>query len=149
MNTGNLRAVVKLLIFIVLIISYLLVTTLNNLIVRDYKYRVSIASKLSSFFSKISLVVMGFRIKSHSFNSEIFKNQNFLIVSNHISYMDEFIISSISSGNPLPDLKDFKDLPKVFYLGPAKGSKKHLKRKTGKKKIELEKRYRLMEKRVE
>ncbi|NIP30439.1 MAG: hypothetical protein GTO02_10715 [Candidatus Dadabacteria bacterium] len=88
------RVAVKALIFLILLFGFLFTTSLNNLFIRKTKPRLIISSKLSSFFSKLTLFVLGFDVRSQAFNVERKNSENFLIVSNHLSYMDTFILAS-------------------------------------------------------
>jgi 1-acyl-sn-glycerol-3-phosphate acyltransferase len=88
-----LRVVLKSFIFIPAVISYLVVATLILIfcrfsIKRARKYLI----RVISFTSKVGLILFGIEIRKNFEIQEL--EENYLIVSNHLTYLDIMIISS-------------------------------------------------------
>ncbi|NIP38646.1 MAG: 1-acyl-sn-glycerol-3-phosphate acyltransferase [Candidatus Dadabacteria bacterium] len=93
------RVAVKFSLFLVIIIVFGIVSSLNFFLISDYSSKLKNANHISSFFCKLLLKAICVRFtvnNSHKYS----KDQNYLIVSNHLSYLDVFMISS--------------DMPSVF-----------------------------------
>ena len=86
----------KIISFFFLVITFLLISLIADLVVRDRKKKLITFSKIASFYGKASLIVFGVKVKLKDMEPYLIKDQNYMIVSNHLSYMDIFIIYSIS-----------------------------------------------------
>ena len=89
------RIVYKSLAFLLLLISFLIAAYIVELIVSHKKKRLDYSSRLTSFFSKLCLKVLRIRVKIMDPNKIRDKEKGYLIISNHLSYLDIFIISSV------------------------------------------------------
>lgn len=97
------RLIIKSLVFFVLLILFLLLGFINQIIFMNSKSRISNSLRITSFFLKICLPILGVRVRSSLDKELLSRNESFLIISNHLSYLDMFSISSV--------------LPAVFVAG--------------------------------
>lgn len=92
----------KSIVFVLLIAGYVLTTLVVNLAVRDQSTRLRKLSAVASFFSSLALRVL--KVSVNVIDDKNLQNaDSALIVSNHLSYLDIFITSSI--------------IPSVFIAG--------------------------------
>ncbi len=88
------RKYTKAVIFFVLAVIYLSVSFVVELVVRDRKRQLSFFSRNTSFFTKLCLLVLGIKLRVINKERVSCVDENFFVVSNHLSYTDIFIISS-------------------------------------------------------
>lgn len=89
-----LRFYIKLILTLLLVITFLLLTSVVNLIIRNNKLKLSFLTKITTFLCDILLPVLGVRVKTEKSKSRFSQGENYLVVSNHLSYLDTFIIAS-------------------------------------------------------
>ncbi|GJM17134.1 MAG: hypothetical protein DHS20C13_24610 [Thermodesulfobacteriota bacterium] len=89
------RQPVKILFFFVIIATFLLISFLTDLVVRDRKKKLIAFSRIASFYGKISLILFGVKINQINLDRYKGNNDNYMIVCNHLSYLDIFVIYSI------------------------------------------------------
>jgi len=89
------RQPIKILIFFLIIVTFLSISFLTDLIVRDRKKKLISFSRIASFSGKICLMLLGVKINLKNLDGYIKADQNFMIVCNHLSYLDIFVIYSV------------------------------------------------------
>jgi 1-acyl-sn-glycerol-3-phosphate acyltransferase len=72
-----------------------LISFLTDLIVRDRKKKLISFSRIASFYGKISLMLFGVKINLKNLDRYKGTKENYMIVSNHLSYLDIFVIYSV------------------------------------------------------
>ena len=90
-----LRQPVKILIFFLIVVTFLLISSITDLVVRDRKKKLISFSRIASFYAKISLKLLGVTVNLKNLDRYIGTNENYMIVSNHLSYLDIFVIYSV------------------------------------------------------
>ena len=89
------RYSIKILVFFLLVVTFLLISFIADLVVRDRKKKLITFSEIASFYGKAGLIVLGIKVRLKNLMPYVNAQQNFMIVSNHLSYMDIFIIYSV------------------------------------------------------
>ncbi|MEM7008610.1 MAG: 1-acyl-sn-glycerol-3-phosphate acyltransferase [Thermodesulfobacteriota bacterium] len=80
--------------FFLLVTLFFIISTIADLIVRDRKKKLITFSKITSFCAKITLIILGIRVNKINWDKYINSEHNYMIVSNHLSYVDIFVIYS-------------------------------------------------------
>ena len=97
-NSGEavklLRVVYKSVLFLIFLILFLILNFLISVIFRETETKLFYTTKVTSLLVKLSLIVFNVNVKVVDENG-LRKGKNFLAVSNHVSYLDEFSIASI------------------------------------------------------
>ena len=88
------RKIIKGLLFFVLVALFFLVSTIADLIIRDRKKKLITFSKITSFCAKITLILIGVSVNLKNREKFINLDKNYMIVSNHLTYVDIFVIYS-------------------------------------------------------
>ena len=89
------RQPIKILIFFIIIVTFVLISAIIDLLVRDRRKKLISFSRVASFYGKISLILFGVKIKLKNLDRYLGTNENYMIVSNHLSYIDIFVIYSV------------------------------------------------------
>lgn len=89
------RMVIKSLFFFLIVVVFLVVSFIVDMIVRDRRKKLILFSRIASFAGKVSLILLGVKIKLKNLDKYIKADQNYMIVSNHLSYLDIFVIYSV------------------------------------------------------
>lgn len=89
------RYTIKILVFFLLVVTFLLISFIADLVVRDRKKKLITFSKIASFYGNAGLIVLGIKVRQKNLNPYLNAEQNYMILSNHLSYMDIFIIYSV------------------------------------------------------
>lgn len=89
------RQSLKILIFFIFVVTFLLISFICDLIVHERKTKLKTFSRIASFYGKISLVLFGVTVNRKNLDRYINADQNYMIISNHLSYLDIFIIYSV------------------------------------------------------
>jgi len=87
--------VIKGLLFLCILVSFFITASAVRLIPIDSKKRLSYSTRLTSFFCKHVLDILGIRVSSNLGSRDFPANNNYLILSNHLSYLDILILSSL------------------------------------------------------
>lgn len=90
-----LRKYIKAIIFFLLVVLFLGVSLLVDLIIRSKKRKLWYFSKIASFFARLTLIALGVRVEATNLNRLNDKKESYLIISNHLSYLDSFVISTV------------------------------------------------------
>jgi 1-acyl-sn-glycerol-3-phosphate acyltransferase len=89
------RVVIKIPVFLILVLPFILTSFFTDISIRDRKKKLICFSKIASFFSKLGLKALGIKVNVKNYENLPQNGKNYLIVSNHLSYTDIFIISSV------------------------------------------------------
>lgn len=89
------RRFVKASLVIIVVLSSVLVAFLTDIFVTNQRRKLVCFSKITSFFSQAMLKVLGARVDVRNYENLSRGDKNYLIVSNHLSYIDIFVISSV------------------------------------------------------
>jgi 1-acyl-sn-glycerol-3-phosphate acyltransferase len=108
------RVVIKFPVFLILVLSFTLASFFTDIFVRDKKRKLICLSKTTSFFSKLGLKVMGIKVNVKNYENLTRMNNNYLIVSNHLSYTDIVVISSVCPSIFIASIDQVKN---TFLLG--------------------------------
>jgi len=96
LNPANfIRVGLKSLVFLILVISYIFGTLFVNFTQRDKSERLRKLSRVASFLTSLALRLLGVKVNIADNRNILDTVHSALIVSNHLSYLDIFIISSI------------------------------------------------------
>ncbi len=79
-------------IFVVIVLVFFITCTIADLLVRDKRNKIVTFSQIASFCSKMALIVLGVKVNLKNMDSYINTDKNYMIVSNHLSYLDIFVI---------------------------------------------------------
>jgi len=90
----TIRLLLKLPLFVIIICIFCVVSLFNNLYYYDHYKKLRNANRISSFFCRLLLVTLSVKLKMNHDGACLSKS-NYLIVSNHLSYLDIFMISSM------------------------------------------------------
>lgn len=104
------RISLKFVSIFVIILFLMLVSFFVDLLVRDRIKRLKGFSRITSISSRVGLRVLGVKVKVK--NHELYRgDSNYLIVSNHLSYVDIFIISSLIPSVFIANSELLKEFP--------------------------------------
>jgi 1-acyl-sn-glycerol-3-phosphate acyltransferase len=81
----------KILVFLMLFIAFILKSLYIDIFVKDQKEKRKAFIKNASFFSRLVIKLFNINIKQ---NGIYIKDQNYIIVSNHLSYIDIVVLSA-------------------------------------------------------
>jgi 1-acyl-sn-glycerol-3-phosphate acyltransferase len=103
----------KIIAFIILVITFLTISFSVDLLVRNKKAKLRFFSRISSFYLRTALRVLGVSVGLKNINKLGKGKENYLIVSNHLSYIDIFVIFSIAPAVFVAN----SELEEAFLLG--------------------------------
>ena len=89
------RKYTKAFVTFVIVFSFLAVSFSVDIIVRDKKKKLGYFSNIAPFFSKLALIVWGVTVEKKNLNNLVHRKDNYLIVSNHLSYLDILVIYNV------------------------------------------------------
>ncbi|MEX0999655.1 MAG: 1-acyl-sn-glycerol-3-phosphate acyltransferase [Thermodesulfobacteriota bacterium] len=89
------RQPIKILFFFLIVATFLLISFITDLIVRDRKKKLISFSRIASFSGKVCLMLFGVKVNLKNLNRYKRANKNYMIVCNHLSYLDIFVIYSV------------------------------------------------------
>jgi len=89
------RQPIKILFFFLIVVTFLLISFITDLIVRDRKKKLISFSRIASFSGKVCLMLFGVKVNLKNLNRYKSANKNYMIVCNHLSYLDIFVIYSV------------------------------------------------------
>ncbi len=104
---------IKILAFLVLVITFLPLSFCVDLLVRDKGAKLRYFSRISSFYLRAALMVLGVKVTLKNIHRLKERNENHLIISNHLSYIDIFVISSSAPSVFVAN----SELEEAFLLG--------------------------------
>ena len=80
----------------ILSLLFLATSSLAGVLIGDRRSKLRFLSANGSFFSKAALIVLGMHIRTRDIDQMRRDDGNFLVVSNHLSYTDIFVIYSLA-----------------------------------------------------
>lgn len=89
------RQPIKILFFFLIVVAFLLISFITDLIVRDRKKKLVYFSRIASFSGKVCLILFGVKINLKNLDKYKRVNKNYMVVCNHLSYLDIFVIYSV------------------------------------------------------
>lgn len=89
------RQITKGLLFLIIVVTFFLVSVIADLIIRDRKTKLITSSQITSFYAKMILIVLGIKVNLKNLDKYTQADQNYMVVSNHLSYVDIFVIYSV------------------------------------------------------
>lgn len=109
----NLLVAVKLFLVSLTITTFVIISSINDLIVNDKHLKLSNSTRISSLFCKLLIKILGVTISVME-KSRRMSDNNYLIVSNHLSYLDIFILASLYPSVFIASIDGVKN---AFILG--------------------------------
>jgi 1-acyl-sn-glycerol-3-phosphate acyltransferase len=103
----------KILAFVILVITFLAISSSVDLAVRSKEAKLRYFSRISSFYLRAALRVLGVRVRLRDIKNLVKGKENYFIVSNHLSYIDIFVIFSVVPAVFVAN----SELEKAFLLG--------------------------------
>jgi 1-acyl-sn-glycerol-3-phosphate acyltransferase len=85
---------VKILAFVILVVTFLPISFCVDLIVGDKMVKLRYFSRISSLYLRAALMVLGVKVRLRNINKLVRGKENYLVISNHLSYLDIFVIFS-------------------------------------------------------
>ncbi len=89
------RQIIKGLVFFIIVITFFLISFIADLIIRDRKKKLITFSQITSFYAKMLLILLGIKVNLKNLDKYIKADQNYMIVCNHLSYIDIFVLYSV------------------------------------------------------
>lgn len=86
---------IKVIAFFFLVVTFLPLSFLVDVLVRDKRKKLLYFSRISSFYLSTALKVVGVRVELINADKLRRRDRNYLIISNHLSYIDIFVIYSV------------------------------------------------------
>lgn len=105
-------ALFKIPLFLFALFGYMAISALGDLIIRDRKKKLKFFSKTTAIACRIGLSILRVRIKVKNFDPLLHQSSN-LFISNHMSYLDIMILSSIIPSIYITSV----EVEKTFFLG--------------------------------
>ena len=106
-------AIVKIPLFLVTLVSYILISLAVEALVRNENIKLKWLTKITSIGSTISLWIFGISVTVTNRPLEKDALQKVLVISNHLSYLDIFIISSLFPSLYITSV----EVQRMFFLG--------------------------------
>ncbi|MFI5322175.1 MAG: lysophospholipid acyltransferase family protein [Thermodesulfobacteriota bacterium] len=103
----------KILAFVILVITFLPISFCVDLIVRNKAAKLRCFSRISSIYLKAALIVLGVKVTLKNIHRLNYADTNHFIISNHLSYMDIMAISSVAPSVFVAN----SELEEAFLLG--------------------------------
>ena len=85
---------VKILAFVILVVTFLLISFCVDMIVGNKMVKLRYFSRISSLYLRAALMVLGVKVRLRNINRLAGGKENYLVISNHLSYLDVFVIFS-------------------------------------------------------
>lgn len=103
---------VKIPFFVITLLGYIALSSIGDILIRDKEKKLAFFTKTTFFACKIALKILGIRVNVKGLTEEIFRSHH-LMVSNHLSYLDIMIYSSIMPSVYITSV----EVEKTFFLG--------------------------------
>jgi 1-acyl-sn-glycerol-3-phosphate acyltransferase len=85
---------VKILAFVILVVTFLFISFCVDLVVGNKMAKLRYFSRISSIYLRAALIVLGVKVRLRNVDKLVSGKENHLIISNHLSYLDIFVIFS-------------------------------------------------------
>jgi len=112
----TIKKLVKKFFFFGIVSSFLISTTVARKILRDKKKKLYACMRLTSFFSKLMKKNFGVTVRIDKSGSGYSKEKTYLVLSNHLSYLDIFLLFSEFPACFIASVDEVKE---TFLLGRA------------------------------
>lgn len=112
----TIKKLVKKFFFFGIVSSFLISTTVARKILRDRKKKLYACMRLTSFFSKLMKKNFGVTVRIDKSGSCYSKEKTYLVLSNHLSYLDIFLLFSEFPACFIASVDEVKE---TFLLGRA------------------------------
>ncbi len=89
------RKYVRIIALVFTVVSFLIICFIADKLIANRRRKLLFFSKTASFCTRLLLLEFGVRVDYRNIANLTRKDKNFLIVSNHLSYIDVFIIFSL------------------------------------------------------
>jgi 1-acyl-sn-glycerol-3-phosphate acyltransferase len=89
------RKYIRMIAVFFIVVSFLIISFIADKLIGNSRRKLLCFSKNASFHTRLLLFAFGVRVKYRNIDNLSTKEKNFLIVSNHLSYIDVFIIFSL------------------------------------------------------
>ncbi len=86
----------KIIAFLFLVLTFLFISFFMDISVRDKRRKLYFFSRISSFYLSTALRVVSLKVTVKNADRLKRRDKNFLIISNHLSYIDIFVIYSVT-----------------------------------------------------
>ena len=103
----------KLLAFVILVITFLLISSAVDLVIINKQTKLRYFSRISSSYLRAALKVLGVRVVLKDIQNLGSRESNYFIVSNHLTYIDIFVIFSVAPAVFIAN----SELEEAFLLG--------------------------------
>ena len=87
-----LRLLIKGPLFFIAVAAFFLISSIADLVIRDRKRKLATFSQIASFFATVSLIILRVKVNHKNMDKYVKSDINYMVVSNHLSYVDIFII---------------------------------------------------------
>ncbi|HVY54744.1 MAG TPA: lysophospholipid acyltransferase family protein [Thermodesulfobacteriota bacterium] len=104
---------VKIFAFVILVITFLIICSAVDLMIRNERAKLRYFSRISSSYLRTALRVLGVKVVLRDVKNLGSGDSNFFIVSNHLSYIDIFVIFSVAPAVFVAN----SELEEAFLLG--------------------------------
>jgi len=85
---------IKILAFVILVVTFLFISCCVDLVVGNKMVKLRYFSRISSLYLRAALIVLGVKVRLRNVDKLVSGKENHLIISNHLSYLDIFVIFS-------------------------------------------------------
>jgi 1-acyl-sn-glycerol-3-phosphate acyltransferase len=89
------RKYIRIIAIFFIVVSFLIISVIADILISNRRRKLLFFSKNASFYTRLLLGAFGVRVKYRNIDNLTRGDKNFLIVSNHLSYIDVFIIFSL------------------------------------------------------
>jgi len=110
---GFLIKTLKIIAFLILVVTFLGISFCVDVLVRNKAAKLRYFSLISSFYMRTALKVLGVKVRPRGINKLGSGKRNYLIISNHLSYIDIFVIASVAPSVFVAN----SELKEAFLLG--------------------------------
>ena len=90
-----LRKYIKIIALFFIVVSFLIISFVADNLIADRRRKLLFSSKSASYYTRFLLFVFGVSVDYRNIDYLSMKDRNFLILYNHLSYVDVFIIFSL------------------------------------------------------
>ena len=90
-----LRKYIRIIVLVFIVVSFLIISLIADKLIANRRRKLLFFSKTACFYMRLLLFAFGVRVDYRNIDNLTRKDKNFLILSNHLSYVDVFIIFSL------------------------------------------------------
>ena len=89
------RKYIRIIVVVFIVVSFLIISFIADKLIANRRRKLLFFSKNASWYTGLLLLAFGVRVDYRNIDNLTRNDKNFLIVSNHLSYIDVFIIFSL------------------------------------------------------